>query len=722
MRLFSYRNRPFHLSHFPLERLPRAEKAPPTRARLPSDSIALAESSVAHAMPEYLELFTNTFDPPAQPVEQSSPGPGRMPYLPQAPALAPVSDDPQVRADNLKASAYFIDATMTGICRIEASDWLSDEHPEHSHAFVILVEFGREPNAGEPGFEWTRGSQAARGDVRAAELSSVIAGYVRQLGYSARAHVPENTQIGIENLVVRAGLALPRRGTLEAPFIGKRFRAGVVTTDYEMAVDMPLKALRSWASHGPVWWFGAGGVESAIDRWQQRRRAAHLGPYPMEAIRRADEPTTLIIRDEIVRTPMRAEGFARGRFGDFGEKVAAAAKMGNANRHPMSKGMGPIQGSMVPRQGNGEPMTPTGIGGDLSDPQRNADAIKALGYFMGADFVGICAAEPWMFYSHDRNGKEITPYHKNVVVMLIDQGYETMEGASGDDWISGSQSMRGYMRGAELAGVMAAHVRRMGYSSRVHSSADSQILHNPAILMSGLGEISRIGDTLLNPFIGPRSKSVLFSTDLPMQVDKPIDAGVQHFCETCNKCARECPCNAIPFGPKVMFNGYETWRMDAVKCTSYRMTNDKGSFCGRCMKMCPWNTEGLASQRFFMWLARKVPATHSWIALLDDKLGNGERNPVKRWWFDLDVVDGVAVKPARGTNERDLNLENVARAAIQKLSMLPPQIWPAPDETGTVPLDRAASIKFYEEAESPWHARRRIAKGETSAERELVKS
>jgi hypothetical protein len=48
--------------------------------------------------------------------------------------------------------------------------------------------------------------------------------------------------------------------------------------------------------------------------------------------------------------------------------------------------------------------------------------------------------------------------------MLIDQGFETMEGASGDDWISGAQSMRAYMRGATIAGVMSGHLRRLGYS------------------------------------------------------------------------------------------------------------------------------------------------------------------------------------------------------------------------------------------------------------------
>jgi ferredoxin len=190
---------------------------------------------------------------------------------------------------------------------------------------------------------------------------------------------------------------------------------------------------------------------------------------------------------------------------------------------------------------------------------------------------------------------------------------------------------------------------------------------------------------------------VLFSTDLPLAIDLPIDAGVQQFCESCSKCARECPCNAIPFGPKVMFNGYETWRMDAVKCTSYRIINEKGSFCGRCMKMCPWNTEGLAVHRAIMWLARKLPMTHGWIARMDDKLLNGSRNSVKRWWFDLEIVDGVAVKPA-AANERDLDFgrgEKLAKA--QKLAFFPPALQPKGGTTlkEVVPIDREAGLEAY---------------------------
>jgi ferredoxin len=382
-------------------------------------------------------------------------------------------------------------------------------------------------------------------------------------------------------------------------------------------------------------------------------------------------------------------------------------------KHPYALGMQPLIQSMVPLQGSREKTTPTGIGGDLSDPVRNAQAIKALGYFLGADFVGICEARPWMYYSHDEiEGKPIPAYHRYAVVMLLDQGYETMEGASGDDWISASQSMRAYMRGAEIAGLMAAHCRRMGYSARAHSNAHSEVIHNPAILMAGLGEVSRIGDTILNPFIGPRSKSVVFTTDLPMEVDRPIDFNLQSFCEQCRKCARECPCNAITFGPKVMFNGYEIWKADVEKCTKYRVTNMKGSACGRCMKTCPWNREDTVEAEKLMWLSIEHPELAATIAAQDDIDGNGGRNPAKRWWFDLEVVDGMAGHPVAGINERDLDFGRMRLGDKQKLAMFPAELQPAGGTTisQVVPVDREAGLRMYERAERPEGARERLAK------------
>ena len=691
MRIFSHRRRPVHLGPFPLERLPRApEPVGELTGTLAGDEHAAGEDSVVHAVPEYQSLFASFLD-------------GAVARTP-----APIPDDPRGRADNLKAAAYFLDVAQAATCAIPGEAWLPGDHPAHTHALVFLVEFGREPLPGDPGEAWIRGSQVARGDLRAAEVAVVMAGYLRNMGYRARGHVTGSTLVDIGRLAVAAGLARVADGALVNPYLGRRFRAAAVTTDFVIAADAPLgpaTLANRWRSHGPAWWLGAGGTRAGWRRLNggldHPRRPLHLGPAPMEKIRRVPEPTTLVLGDEIVRQPKRANFFTRALMGDLGEK-AKHERTRFAVKNPYAFAMTPLIRNMVPMQG-GETAPRRR---ELRDAATNAAAVKALGYFLGADLVGICEASRWMWYSHQEDGTPIEPYHRYAVVMLIDQGFETMEGASGDDWISGAQSMRAYLRGAEIAGVMAAHLRRLGHSSRSQTNADSDILQIPPTLMAGLGELSRIGELVLSPFVGPRFKTVVLTTDLPLAVDLPIDFGLQDFCERCNKCARECPCAAIPFGPKVMFNGYEMWKPDVEKCTKYRVNNAKGSACGRCMKTCPFNTEGLLTHRLFLWLAIHAPWTRGWIARLDDKVGNGSINPVKKWWFDLEMVDGVSVVP-KGVNARGLDFAAAKRAQGQTLAFFPPSVSPPPGSKAPLEPDRAAGIKAYAAAETPAAARAR---------------
>jgi ferredoxin len=690
-RLFTNRDRPFDMGVLPTERLPRDAAAPVLPARLPGDMQAATPRNIDTALAEYQALFCKYLD--GEPAR----------------ARAPLPEDTATRSRNLKASAYFLDATLAGVCRLEAGDWAVDAPPAHTHAFVFAVEFGREPKVGEPGADWIHGSNVARSNARAAEVAVVLAGYVRTLGFAARGHVAGASQVVLEALAQRAGIARAEGGVLALPFTRRGFALGVVTTDLDLAIDLPIAADASldWPDNDAC--MGKGGTRPGWQDAEEATRPVHLGRHPMETIRRVPEPTTLVLRDEITRMSKRADLFTRALAGDLGEKPKVE-RMRFATKHPLALAMTPLIRNMVPLQGTRDPLVPTGLGGDLSDARRNTESVKALAYFLGADLVGTCEAEPWMYYSHDaEEGKPIAAYHRHCVVMLIDQGFETMEGASGDDWISGAQSMRAYMRGALIAGVMSGHLRRLGYSARAHTNAHSEVLHIPASLMAGLGELSRIGELVLNPFIGPRSKSVLLTTDLPLAFDQPIDFGLQAVCNMCFKCARECPCNAIPFGPKVMFNGYEIWKPDVEKCGKYRLTNMKGSACGRCMKTCPYNREDLVESDRLLELSIRVPSARRALIDYDDAIGGGVRNTVKRWWFDLEVVDGVCVTP-RGANERDLDLcrgDKLARE--QKLALFPPALQPVGGITlcTVMPVDRAAGQQAYAAAERPAAARMR---------------
>lgn len=243
---------------------------------------------------------------------------------------------------------------------------------------------------------------------------------------------------------------------------------------------------------------------------------------------------------------------------------------------------------------------------------------------------------------------------------------------------------------------------------------DGEVLQPPLLLLSGPGEVSRIGEVILNPYLGPRLKSGVVTTDMPMAHDKPIDFGLQTFCASCNKCARECPSGAITAGPKLMFNGYEIWKSDSQKCATYRVTTPGGAMCGRCMKTCPWNLEGIFAERPFRWAAMHIPAAAPALARLDDAVGNGGLNDIKKWWWDIELQpDGAYRSTTHPLNRRDLQKDLDLKYEDQTLAVYPaylaPHPWPYP-----FAMDREAGIAAYEAMVTADEYKARKASGDMS--------
>ncbi len=734
MRFFSDASRPVHLGPFPLERLARGDRAsfaelPPFEALEFRD--AAAPEALTNAMAEYQAMMDAIRDGLVNKVQAECPS------------------DPRERANHLKAFGYFSDSSMVGICRLSPEAHLDTpiQNPDidrlaedlktrqtktlasgidlimadlkdameapptgiegQTHAIVFLTEMHRDPDPGERGTDWIANAQAARAALRSTETAVVLANYIRLLGWDAKAHSPTASDANLNVLAVQSGLVLPRDGKLWSPYLGDRFGLAAVTTTFEMAVDRPLAEKQPLL--GPRWWLGYRTARSAVHGDPFKHRYYADGPHPFETLTRVETPTTFIDEPRVPRVPKRTDMFARAQFGDMGKTLQDNAKGGHyARKAAPSMAQRRMLGAFVLLQ-DGPPET----GPRPADPARNADAIKAAAYFLGCDAVGISRCPDWAWYSHDAAGDPIDPPHEQAISIIIDQGFETMEGASGDDWISVAQSMRAYLRFSLLGGIIAKQIRRLGYSAKAHTVIDGDVLQPPLLLLSGLGEVSRIGEVILNPFLGPRLKSGVITTDMPLAHDKPIDFGLQSFCESCNKCARECPSGAITAGPKRMFNGYEIWKSDSQKCATYRITTEGGAMCGRCMKTCPWNLEGLFSERPFRWAAMNVPKLAPALAKLDDALGHGGLNPVKKWWWDLELREDGGYRPTRHpVNARNLQTDLDLKHEDQTLAVYPapltPPPWPYPS-----PMDREAGIRAYEGMLSPETYKARLALGDT---------
>ncbi len=741
-RLFSSKDRPIHYGEYPLHRLRRQD--------IPADTAGCSTDFLSFSRPEDPESIVNAMAEHQAMLDTIRDGLVNS-------AMADIPSDPGERSRHLKSFGYFSDASMVGIGPVADGMWLDSprRNPEidalaemirtrqtktlaagidqimadlkdsvsaapreighHRSVIVFLYEYRRDPRPDEPGAAWIQNAQAHRGCLLSSEAAIVIANYMRLLGFDAKAHTLTSSDICLTSATIAAGLAWNEKGRAVVPFLGERYGVAAITTDMDLEHDLPLAPRRMQPRSdldGINWKLGRHSNKSAFNQDPFRSRDYRDSAMPLERLKRVDRPTTYMDEANIPRVPKRTDMFARAQFGDMGKANQQSATGGYyARKAAPSYAQRRALGAFVLLQ---DGPREDAAAAPARDATWYSDQLKGASYFLGVDAVGMSRCPDWTWYSHDARGDRLDPPHDQAISMVIDQGFETMEGASGDDWISVAQSMRAYLRFSMLGGVIARQIRNLGFRAKAHTVLDGDVLQPPLLLLSGLGEVSRIGEVILHPFLGPRLKSGVVTTTMPLAHDRPIDFGLQNFCENCQKCARECPSGAITAGPKIMFNGYETWKSDSQKCTSYRITTKGGAMCGRCMKTCPWNLEGLFAEAPFRWAASNVPVAAKWLAALDDAVGRGGLNDRKKWWWDIELAEDGAYRPAsHPVNRRGLSRDLKLRHEDQTMAVYPAPLAPHPYPY-PYPMDREAGIRAFQELVSAGEYRRRLAEGDTS--------
>ncbi len=230
--------------------------------------------------------------------------------------------------------------------------------------------------------------------------------------------------------------------------------------------------------------------------------------------------------------------------------------------------------------------------------------VKDAATTYGADLVGITELDRRWVYDSDiykpfifdgvehpvENEKEyVIPNSVNkAVVMAISMDKDLILESPK---VGGATSSEiGYSGMGRLAVSLAEFMRALGYNAI--PCMNDTALSTPLAISAGLGQLSRMG-LLLTPEYGPCLRLCKVLTDMPLNIDKPIDFGITEFCAQCLLCARECPADAISLGDRTFSGptennnpGTKKWYINAEKCL--RFWQENGAPCAVWIAACPF--------------------------------------------------------------------------------------------------------------------------------------
>ena len=103
---------------------------------------------------------------------------------------------------------------------------------------------------------------------------------------------------------------------------------------------------------------------------------------------------------------------------------------------------------------------------------------------------------------------------------------------------------------------------------------------------------------------------------MPLLADKPVDLGVEKFCEGCMKCADSCPSKSIPQGEKTLVNGVRKWKLNEETCFDYWAK--VGTDCSICMGVCPFSRPNKSLHRLVRWYLKRSNPARSLFPFVDN--------------------------------------------------------------------------------------------------------
>ncbi|MBI4287448.1 MAG: reductive dehalogenase [Chloroflexi bacterium] len=226
------------------------------------------------------------------------------------------------------------------------------------------------------------------------------------------------------------------------------------------------------------------------------------------------------------------------------------------------------------------------------DPGEMSRKLKAFGCYLGAGKVRITRLNSdWVCTNYAHPYTPAEPYgapveldYKYVICMAIPQRRDMI--LNGFGVAMATEGGWNYSLGSLYSVTVAQFIRSLGWPARALPPDNSPYLVVPTFVDAGIGEQGRCGHVVSKEF-GNNFRPGAVATDMPLDLDRPVDFGLQDFCEKCLICAEACPSGAISKEGKQVVRGVRRWHFDGNKCR--RFWDSVGGSCSICQAVCPWS-------------------------------------------------------------------------------------------------------------------------------------
>src|SRR5271157_666682 len=190
--------------------------------------------------------------------------------------------------------------------------------------------------------------------------------------------------------------------------------------------------------------------------------------------------------------------------------------------------------------------------------------IRDLALFLGASKVRITKLKQEWVYTHyahpytpEKYGTPVELDYKYVICLAMRQNRFVI--GAGNGYVSCIEVGWRYSLISLICVTLANLIRAWGFRARALTPENSPYMVVPTFIDAGMGEQGRMGIVVTKEF-GNNFRPAAVATDMPLNVDKPVDFGLQDFCDKCEICRGTCPVGAIPKDRKVV-RGVHRWQV-----------------------------------------------------------------------------------------------------------------------------------------------------------------